>query len=51
VVYALADQDSANLWLQPIDGSTGRKMSDMAIFHQLGSGVLVTPFAKSELLY
>ena len=26
-------------------------MSVLAIFHQRGSGVLVTPFAKSELLY
>ena len=26
-------------------------MSEMAIFHQLGSGVPVNPFAKSELLY
>ena len=26
-------------------------LSVMAIFHQLGSGVPVNPFAKSELLY
>ncbi len=28
VVYALADQDSANLWLQPLDGSPGKQLTD-----------------------
>jgi eukaryotic-like serine/threonine-protein kinase len=28
VVYTLADQDSANLWLQPLDGSPGRQLTN-----------------------
>lgn len=28
VIYALADQDSANLWLQPLDGSPGRQLTN-----------------------
>jgi serine/threonine protein kinase/sugar lactone lactonase YvrE len=28
VVYALADQDSANLWLQPLDGSSGKQITN-----------------------
>jgi serine/threonine protein kinase/Tol biopolymer transport system component len=28
VVYALADQDSANLWLQPLDGSPGKQITN-----------------------
>src|SRR5438445_12843858 len=35
------------LFVRPTAGST----SDIAVFHQLGSGVPVNPFAKSELLY
>jgi hypothetical protein len=35
------------LFVRPTAGST----SDIEIFHQLGSGVPVNPFAKSELLY
>jgi Tol biopolymer transport system component len=28
VVYALVDQDSANLWLQPLDGSPGKQITN-----------------------
>ena len=28
VIYALADQDSANLWLQPLDGSPGKQITN-----------------------
>jgi serine/threonine protein kinase len=28
VVYALADQDSENLWLQPLDGSPGKQITN-----------------------
>jgi Tol biopolymer transport system component len=28
VVYALADQDSANLWLQPLDDSAGKQITN-----------------------
>ena len=35
------------LFVRPTAGST----SDIGVFHQLGSGVPVNPFAKSELLY
>jgi len=28
VVYALADQDAANLWLQPLDGSPGKQITN-----------------------
>ena len=28
VVYVLADQDSANLWLQPLDGSQGKQITN-----------------------
>jgi len=28
VVYALADQDGANLWLQPLDGSAGKQITN-----------------------
>jgi hypothetical protein len=28
-----------------------RSTSDIGVFHQLGSGVPLNPFAKSELLY
>lgn len=28
VVYALADQDAQNLWLQPLDGSPGKQITN-----------------------
>ena len=33
VVYALADQDSANLWLQPLDGSPGKQITNFKSEH------------------